>query len=833
MYVSGRLVWRSIAGRLSVALGLALFGLVATNAHTILYAGLVAKSSKSVATISIDDVRGADDFDEALDDHRRVVTTAIDSHATRSSDAVVAKLVELERTLAENPGLPDLSRSSANIAAVVQQGIEDLKTLSRQALTLAATSSDSTAVSTAEEAYVARVSAMEPVVTDWKKQMREVTAAELHAMNQQAVFMQRLGLILLAGGCIIGTAAVLISHGMLRRLKQLTRAMLSLAGGDLATNVPYCGVPDEIGHLADALEVFRDNAKRVLASETKLNIAFENMVEAILMFSPDRTVVLHNQKTVAMLGLPCRDCRGMTGPDMFEHLRTQQAWPDEVTKEIQERFAGMLNRDSTDVVDIALPDGRSFTITATVLPDRHLLISMEDTSDRRASAARIAHLAHYDMLTELPNRAMFQERLSAAVEDALCESGIGVALLVCDLDRFKEVNDTYGHPAGDELLAQVAQRMRETMRKTDVLARLGGDEFAIVHLIGGDPEEAHAVAERIVSVLSQPFEIQGNKVCIGASVGIARAPVDATTLTDLMKRADLALYAAKQSGRNRFVVYDASMAEKMEERRVIAMEMRKALDADGFHLFYRPQVDLRTRQILGFEALARWTHPVRGAIGPATFIPIAEESGLIVQLGDWALRTACHEAASWDGDTRIAVNVSPQQLHEEGFVNTVRLVLRETGLAPERLELEVTETAMLNDGEKMLAVLEGLRALGVHLALDDFGTGYSALSYLQKFPFDKIKIDQSFVRQLGDKEESDAIVRAVAGLGTNLGIPTIAEGIETEDQAQRVLGVACDEGQGYLYSRPVPASVVRELLAKQPLQAELTSAFGIVAVKRN
>ncbi|HYZ22252.1 MAG TPA: EAL domain-containing protein [Rhodopila sp.] len=655
---------------------------------------------------------------------------------------------------------------------------------------------------------------MEPVVTEWKTQMREATAAALEIMNARANLMQRLQLMLIAIGCMIGTMAVLISRGILSRLRRLTGAMLSLAGGDLETEIPYRGDHDELGRLADALDVFRDNASRVRANEVNLSGAFENMVEAILMFSPDWVAVLHNQNAVRMFGLPCRDCRGMTAPEMLEHLQTQ-GWPGDIIKELEERLAGIQGREKGEAFDISLPDGRSFTVTAAVLPNRHLLVSMEDTSERRASAARIAHLAHHDMLTELPNRAMFQERLSAAVDDALGDGGLGVALLVCDLDRFKEVNDTYGHPAGDELLCQAAQRMRDTMRKTDVLARLGGDEFAIVHLIGGDPEEAYSVADRIVSTLTQPFEIQGNKVCIGVSVGIARAPVDATNLTDLMKRADLALYAAKQGGRNRFVVYDASMAERLEERRIIAIEIRKALESDGFHLSYQPQVDLRTRQILGFEALARWTHPVRGPIGPATFIPIAEESGLITQLGEWALRTACREAAGWGGDIRVSVNVSPQQLHEEGFVDTVRSVLRETGLPAGRLELEVTETAMLNDGERMMAVLEDLRALGVHLALDDFGTGYSALSYLQKFPFDKIKIDQSFVRQLGDKDESDAIVRAVAGLGANLGIRTIAEGIETEDQAERILGASCDEGQGYLFSRPVPASAVHKMLAEE------------------
>ncbi|TDG31360.1 GGDEF domain-containing protein [Paracraurococcus ruber] len=282
-----------------------------------------------------------------------------------------------------------------------------------------------------------------------------------------------------------------------------------------------------------------------------------------------------------------------------------------------------------------------------------------------------------------------------------------------------------------------------------------------------------------------------------------------------MKRADLALYAAKQRGRNTHVVYDATMAQALEERRLIEVAMRRALFAGEFALAYQPQVDLRSRRIIGFEALARWTHPERGVVSPEIFIPIAEESGLIVELGEWVLRRACADAAPWDPAITVAVNVSSQQFHEERFLATVREALEDSGLPPGRLELEVTESAMLHDSEKMLAVLNSLRAMGVRLSMDDFGTGYCALNYLQKFPFDKIKIDQSFVRNLGSKEESDAIVRAVASLGVSLGIKTIAEGIETQDQADLVLDAACGEGQGYLFSRPVPVGMVPELLAAQ------------------
>jgi predicted signal transduction protein with EAL and GGDEF domain len=353
------------------------------------------------------------------------------------------------------------------------------------------------------------------------------------------------------------------------------------------------------------------------------------------------------------------------------------------------------------------------------------------------------------------------------------------------------------------------------MRKTDILARLGGDEFAIICLSYTEQQEVNALAERIVEALREPFDINGDMVRVGVSIGLANAPADATCSAELMTRADLALYAAKYGGRNMFTVYDASMAEKLEERRALEVEIRRALDAGGFAVHYQPQVDLKTRRIIGFEALARWNHPERGFIAPGAFIPVAEETGLILELGEWVLRKACADAATWGGDTTVAVNVAAQQFNEANFVAIVRRALHDSGLPPERLELEVTETAMLNDSEKMLAVLHGLRSIGIRLSMDDFGTGYSALNYLQKFPFDKLKIDRSFVRELGGKGESEAIVRAVVGLGANLGITIIAEGIETEAQAKILLGTACDEAQGYLFSHAIAVDDVRELLLKQ------------------
>jgi diguanylate cyclase (GGDEF)-like protein/PAS domain S-box-containing protein len=610
--------------------------------------------------------------------------------------------------------------------------------------------------------------------------------------------------------------AFLVARSIVRPINGMTAAMTRLAAGDTRSEeVPGRHDTNEIGEMARALEVFRDNAIRIMVSEANMSAIIENMVEGIVMFSPDCRVVLLNQKFADATGMSRSGGNDLSVSDVMRSLIRSHGWPAKILREVQERLEAVREENGQQTFDIILPDGRSFTLMAAILPNHNLLLSAQDVTERRASAARIYHLAHHDVLTDLPNRALFQERLAAAVDNAIIEDGLGVSLLLCDLDRFKAVNDTYGHPVGDELLRQVAQRIRGNMRKTDILARLGGDEFAIICLSYTEQQEVNALAERIVEALREPFDINGDMVRVGVSIGLANAPADATCSAELMTRADLALYAAKYGGRNMFTVYDASMAEKLEERRALEVEIRRALDAGGFTVHYQPQVDLRTRRIIGFEALARWNHPERGFIAPNAFIPVAEETGLILELGEWVLRKACADAATWGGDTTVAVNVAAQQFNEANFVAIVRRALHDSGLAPERLELEVTETAMLNDSEKMLAVLHGLRSIGIRLSMDDFGTGYSALNYLQKFPFDKLKIDRSFVRELGGKGESEAIVRAVVGLGANLGITIIAEGIETEAQAKILLGTACDEAQGYLFSHAIAVDDVRELLLKQ------------------
>ena len=443
-----------------------------------------------------------------------------------------------------------------------------------------------------------------------------------------------------------------------------------------------------------------------------------------------------------------------------------------------------------------------------------LLGAAIDVTEQRRAEARISHMAHHDALTGLPNRVLFAARLAEAIADhARC--GAGAALLCLDLDKFKFVNDTLGHPAGDALLRQVAERISLCLRREDLVARLGGDEFAVL-LRNPDAATVRTIAGRIFEALSRPVRLGERECQIGVSIGIACLPEHGTEADTLLRNADLALYQAKAEGGSLARTFEAAMDGWTRSRRRRETDLHEAFAHGDLTLAYQPVVDTRTGAIVGFEALLRWHHPVEGAIPPAAFVPLAEEIGLIGPIGAWVLRQACAEAASWSAPVRVAVNLSPVQFRDPGLVAMVREALTLSGLAPERLELEVTESVLLAASEANVATLHALRDLGVRIAMDDFGTGYSSLSYLQKFPFDTIKIDRSFVMRLGEDLHSTAIVRAVIGLGASLGIVTVAEGVETEDQWALLRAEGCGEAQGYLFGRPVPAPEARRLLRPEP-----------------
>ncbi len=469
---------------------------------------------------------------------------------------------------------------------------------------------------------------------------------------------------------------------------------------------------------------------------------------------------------------------------------------------------------------VMTPGNGTRIVTTTRLPvngsdgkPQYLISVVRDLTDSKRHEQRIAHMAHHDPLTDLPNRAAFNECIAATV-DLAAKSGESFAVLCADLDRFKSVNDVFGHAAGDALLKEIARRL-EAACEGAFLARLGGDEFAVITPTGAQPESAEQLAERLSAALDSDIEVDGTPMRVGLTIGIAIFPQDGADAVTLVANADAALFRAKQEARGSVRFFELSMDKLLREKRALQQDLRNALGRDELDLHYQPQAHING-EITGFEALVRWHHPRFGLVSPGTFIPLAEETGIIVALGEWILRTACREAASWPKPLRVAVNLSPVQFQRGDLAKLVHEILLETGLSPSRLELEITEGVLIGDFSGAVATLRRLKNLGVRIAMDDFGTGYSSLSYLQSFPFDKIKIDQAFVANLGHSQQAVTIIRAVIALGRGLDLPVVAEGVETEEQRQFLAAEQCSEIQGYYVGRPRPIEEYAEVVGRKP-----------------
>ena len=551
-------------------------------------------------------------------------------------------------------------------------------------------------------------------------------------------------------------------------------------------------------------------AQRKLSEKSQhLDTAINNMTQGLLLFDSSGRLVICNQRYIDLFGLSTDVVKpGAHLRDLIQHRQERGSFVGDVDA----YCARFLDPDGSLVQDTvtSTPDGRTIRLIFKRSPDGGWATTMEDVTEGRRVQARIEHLAHYDALTNLPNRSLFQRH----AEGLLLETeGREFAILYIDIDEFKRINDTLGHLIGDEFLKSVAERLRQSVGPEDFIARLGGDEFAILQHGIDSAEDVHALVARIYQALRTPFDCHGHQFSSDASIGIAIAPRDGSDLFDLLKNADLAMYAAKAAGRRTYRFFDPAMEQQANHRRELEADLRAALAEGSFELHYQPQVDLRSDRVTGCEALLRWRHPVRGMVSPADFVPVAEETGLIEEIGQWVLRTACAEAATWPPHVRIAVNVSPIQFRSETLSLKVASVLSETGLDPRRLELEITEAVLIADDDAALATLNQLRALGVHIALDDFGTGYSSLQYLQRFPFDKIKIDRSFVKEVTRNSSSASIIRAVVSIAADRNMVTTAEGVETLQQRETVQNLGCTQMQGYLFSAARPAQEVRALLA--------------------
>ncbi|MCZ8313284.1 PAS-domain containing protein [Phreatobacter sp.] len=534
----------------------------------------------------------------------------------------------------------------------------------------------------------------------------------------------------------------------------------------------------------------------------RFNVALNNMAHGLAMLDENLNLIVCNRRYLDMYGMSADVVRPRIAMlDIVRHSIAQGNYAKAGPEELVADYLDSLRRGEY-LSHRHLSGDRIYKVLYQPMPHGGWVAVHEDVTERHKVEQHIVHLAHHDALTGLPNRTLFRERLAEGLA-ALSTSDGSLALLCLDLDHFKSVNDTLGHPVGDEMLSVVARRLEQAVGDAGTIARLGGDEFAIL-LSGrdGTPGGAECMARRLGQTLSEPLVIEGHVINTSMSMGIAIALRDAGSGDQLMKCADLALYRAKAEGRSTYRFYEADMSRSMEARRELELDLREALAAQEFHLVFQPQVDSTGLKLAGFEALVRWTHALRGPVPPNDFIPIAEETGLIVPLGRWVLEAACRQAVTWPTSVPVAINLSPVQFKDRQLVDMVRRVLAETGLAPGRLELEITEAVLLQNDDVTMAMLHDLRALGVRIAMDDFGVGYSSLSYLRRFRFDKIKIDRSFIADLDRGADNAAIVRAMAQLGRSLGIDTTAEGVESEEQLAIVRACGCSHVQGYLVSPP-------------------------------
>jgi diguanylate cyclase (GGDEF)-like protein len=566
-----------------------------------------------------------------------------------------------------------------------------------------------------------------------------------------------------------------------------------------------------IGVRVDITEL-KQREEELRLQNMKVDAALQNMSQGLAMFDADRRLVFCNKQYAALYGLSSELMTpGLSSQQVLDYRTQSGIIPLSAAGDYikdRETKAGAASKSETL---IELTDGRTLSAIIRPTPNGGWVTTHEDITDRRRAETQVAHLALHDPLTDLPNRALLHERLETAL--GRVRAGEQLAVLYLDLDHFKDVNDTLGHAVGDELLKCIADRVRRCLNADDTLARLGGDEFAVILTGLRERGEAADMAERIHEAVVAPCVLDGHQVLVGVSIGISFAPLDADTADQVLKNADMALYGAKGAGRGTHRFFEPQMSSLASARRALEVDLRNALSRNEFELYYQPLVNLDSGRITSCEALLRWRHPERGLVPPVEFIPLAEETGLIGQLGKWVLATACAEAAAWPDDIAVSVNISPVQINDSTLVLAVVQALASSGLPARRLEIEVTESVLLEQSRFTLSTLHQLRNLGVRIALDDFGTGWSSMSALRRFRFDKLKIDRSFIHDLSDQSEAEAIVRVLAELAKSLCMMTTAEGVETQAQLERVRTLGCTEMQGFLHSKPMPVQALRQFLS--------------------
>ena len=620
-----------------------------------------------------------------------------------------------------------------------------------------------------------------------------------------------------------GTTRIISAIDGLSRLAS-ARALTDFPIGIIATTTVSAALADwreQLGYMIAAAGlsvlviagllflVVRKLSQQHQMEKERLDTAVDNIPQGLVVYDKTARITVCNKRYIEMFGLSPEVAKpGLSMQGLIAHRKETGSFDGDVDEFCNAIMRNVALGKVTHQVSEA-PDGRAIQIINQPLESGGWVATIEDVTERKRSEEQIAHLAHYDALTDLPNRVLFREQLEYALNQV--QSGEQLAVLYIDIDEFKSVNDALGHSVGDELLKAVAGRLRSCLRETDLAARLGGDEFAIIQTAVRNPSETTHLVERIYRAIREPYECGSHLITTDASIGIALASGHNSDLDQLLRNADLAMYAAKSAGRRTYRFFKPDMEAQVTARHVLEMDLRQAISDGALEVHYQPCISLRDNRITGCEALLRWRHSERGMISPAEFIPIAEETGLINQLGEWVLTTACAEATTWPDDIRLAVNVSPVQFKSGTLALKILAALAASGLPAGRLELEITEAVLIRDDEAALAILHQLRAIGVRIALDDFGTGYSSLSYLQRFPFDKIKIDRCFVDDIAEPDGSSCIVQAVVNIAAARDMTTTAEGVETKQQMELLRALGCAEMQGYLFSQAKPAVEIKQL----------------------
>jgi diguanylate cyclase (GGDEF)-like protein len=819
-----------IAAKLYCVAALSIIAIAILAISSIHFARITQTAATQLNLEGFEGVENSSQLQSLLARHRQIVESApaeVDRKRLEASQRQFIAMSSQLSTLLNNLIRKKSEPVSDEIEAQMAEKLPHLITAGQDVLFYAYDFAQDKALESAA-LYAKMADGLQETIHEYRVHRTLVAANSMSSLMESARSLQLWVLIsAIAAFIFIGPFGLTITRGVLKRLHRITTYMIRLANQTSVEEVPSRNDGDEVGDMARAVQIFKNNAVELFKNKmqleqanVRLDLALNNMAHGLCMFDARKTMTICNDRYAKIYGLPAElTVPGTQLSDILKFLVDKKI----TTQNLEEMRSGVdtLTMNGTGSVIRTLADGRIIAISHQATSDGGWVSVHEDITERQKAESHINHLARHDHLTDLPNRTFLSEELDKCFRRL--REGQKFAVLCLDLDRFKGVNDTLGHSIGDKLLDAVAKRILSCVKERDFVARLGGDEFAVIHKDLARPIDSGTLAGRIIERISAPYQIDGQQINIGASIGLAIAPSDGVTADQLLKNADLAMYRAKADGRGTYRFFEPEMDARIQARRALELELRGGLTSGQLQLYYQPLVDPRSGEVRCFEALLRWFHPRLGEISPAEFVPIAEESGLIESLGEWVLRSACADAAKWPKKFRVAINLSPIQFRNPNLAKVVFSALAASGLAASRLELEITESLLLEEDAKTIAMLHEFRSLGIRIAMDDFGTGFSSLNYLRSFPFDKIKIDKSFIRDMSKGDDAITIVKAIIELAHNLKIDVVAEGVETAEQLKYLISEGCNEVQGHYFSAAQPIKYFEKVFSQTNGRIEIAA----------